>query len=63
MAKTLHITQTGSAIGRPQNQRQTLQGLGLKMGRTVEREDTPSIRGMVATVAHLVKVETSAPSK
>ena len=56
--KTIKVTQTGSPIGRPQAQRATLIGLGLnKMGKTVELEDTPSIRGMIRKVPHLVKVE------
>lgn len=59
MAKaTIKITQTGSPIGRHKSQRATLVGLGLnKMHRTVEREDTPSIRGMISKVHHLVQVE------
>ena len=56
MAK-LKITQTGSPIRRPKDQRATLIGLGLnKMHRTRELEDTPAIRGMVATVPHLVTI-------
>lgn len=56
--KTIKVTQIGSAIGRPAIQRQTLIGLGLnKMNRTVVLEDTPSIRGMIQKVSHLVKVE------
>lgn len=56
--KTIRVTQIGSAIGRPRDQRQTLIGLGLnKMHRTRELEDTPSVRGMVRKVHHLVKVE------
>ncbi len=52
------ITLTGSAIGTKPFQRKNLKGLGLtKRGRTVIREDTPSIRGMVNKVSHLVKVE------
>jgi len=56
--KTLRVTQTGSAIGRQGRQRETLIGLGLnKIGRTRELEDTPAIRGMIAKVSHLVRVE------
>ena len=56
--KTIKVTQTGSPIGRPEAQRATLIGLGLnKMGKTVELEDTPSIRGMIRKGPHLVKVE------
>ena len=51
------IKQTGSPIRRTQDQRATLKGLGLnKMGRTTTLEDTPSVRGMIAKVAHLVEV-------
>jgi large subunit ribosomal protein L30 len=59
MAKaTIKVTQTGSPIGRHKSQRATLVGMGLnKMHRTVELEDTPSIRGMVRKVSHLVQVE------
>ena len=56
--KTLRVTQVGSPIGRTADQRQTLIGLGLnKMHRTRELEDTPSVRGMIRKVAHLVRVE------
>lgn len=59
--KTITVTQTGSPIGRPANQRQTLIGLGLnKRHRTSVLEDTPSVRGMINTVKHLVKVEDAA---
>ena len=45
-------------IGRPKDQRATLIGLGLnKMGRVSVLNDTPSVRGMIKKVAHLVKVE------
>ena len=55
---TVKVTQTGSPIGRPKDQRQTLVGLGLnKMHRTRELEDTPAVRGMINKVAHLVRVE------
>ncbi|MDE0942048.1 MAG: 50S ribosomal protein L30 [Alphaproteobacteria bacterium] len=59
--KTLTVTQIGSPIGRPKWQRQTLIGLGLnKMHRTRELEDTPSVRGMITKVHHLVRVEEAA---
>lgn len=59
--KTLTVTQTGSPIGRKPDQRQTLIGLGLnKMHRTRELEDTPSVRGMINKVKHLVRVEDAA---
>ena len=55
---TIKVTQTGSPIGRPKDQRATLIGLGLnKMNRTSELEDTPAVRGMIKKVLHLVKVE------
>jgi large subunit ribosomal protein L30 len=54
----LKITQTKSGIGYKQNQRETLRTLGLKrMHDVVVKEDRPEIRGMVATVTHLVSVE------
>ena len=54
----LKITQTKSGIGYQRNQRQTLRSLGLKrMHDVVVKEDRPEIRGMVATVPHLVTVE------
>lgn len=56
--KTVKVTQIRSAIGRPADQRATLIGLGLnKMYKTSELEDTPSVRGMIRKVSHLVKVE------
>ena len=55
---TVRVTQTRSSIGRKIDQRQTLIGLGLnKIGRTRELEDTPSVRGMINKVKHLVRVE------
>jgi large subunit ribosomal protein L30 len=54
----LRITQVKSAIGSKRNQRETLRTLGLKRVRdVVVREDRPEVRGMVATVTHLVSVE------
>ncbi|MDQ2748954.1 MAG: 50S ribosomal protein L30 [Actinomycetota bacterium] len=54
----LKITQTKSKIGGKFNQRETLRSLGLKRIRdVVVKEDRPEIRGMVATVTHLVSVE------
>lgn len=51
------VKQIGSPIGREKSQRETLVGLGLnRMNRVRELEDTPSIRGMIRKVAHLVKV-------
>ena len=56
--KMLKVTQTGSPIRRPADQRAALVGLGLnKMNRTRVLEDTPSIRGMINKVKHMVSVE------
>ena len=58
MAAKLKITLVKSMIGRPEKQRKVLRGMGLtKLNKTVELEDTPSIRGMVGNVAHLVRAE------
>ena len=55
---TVKVTQTSSPIGRREDQRATLIGLGLnKMNRTRELEDTPSVRGMINKVSYLVSVE------
>ncbi len=57
MAKTIVVKQIGSPIRRPQDQRATLIGLGLnKMNRTRELEDTPSVRGMVRKISHMVEI-------
>ena len=57
MAK-LKIPQVKSGIGGPHRQRETLKSLGLrKIRQTTVREDSPTVRGMIATVAHLVTVE------
>ena len=57
MARTIVVKQIASAIRRPQKQRATLIGLGLgKMHRTRELPDTPSVRGMVARIPHLVAI-------
>ena len=56
-SKTVTVEQIGSPIRRPKSQRATLVGLGLnKMHRRRTLEDTPSVRGMIASVAHLVRV-------
>ncbi len=56
--KKVRVTQIGSPIGRPKDQRQTLVGLGLnKLHRSRELEDTPAVRGMIAKVSHLVRCE------
>ncbi len=55
------LVQVASANGRPADQRATLIGLGLnKMHRRSELEDTPSVRGMIAKVQHLVKIVSAA---
>lgn len=57
MAKTIVVKQIGSPIRRPAKQRATLVGLGLnKMHKTAELEDTPSVRGMVNKIPHLVEI-------
>jgi large subunit ribosomal protein L30 len=57
MAK-IKVTKVKSAINRTQNQKRTLEALGLKKtGQTVEHNDTPNILGMVNKVNHLVSVE------
>lgn len=58
MADKLKVTLVKSMIGRPEKHRKVLRGMGFrKMNRTVQLEDTPSIRGMINAVSHLVKVE------
>lgn len=54
----IKVTQVRSKINRPQNQRRTLEALGLRgIGQVVEHDDTPNIIGMVNKVKHLVTVE------
>ncbi len=58
MSDTLTVTQIKSGIGSTKKIRATLVGLGLtNMYKTVTRKDTPEIRGMIAKVQHLVRVE------
>jgi len=58
MDKTVKMTLVKSMAGRPRTQRAVLIGLGLtKMSKTVTRKDTPEIRGMLAKVQHLVRIE------
>ena len=55
--KTVRIEQTGSASRRHHSQRETLVGLRLnRIGRISELIDTPSVRGMIAKVQHMVEV-------
>jgi large subunit ribosomal protein L30 len=56
---TITVRQTGSPIRRKKDQRATLVGLGLnRPGRVSTLEDTPSVRGMIAKVAHMIEVVT-----
>ena len=56
--KTLRITQVRSAIKRPKKQQRTLDALGIRRIRhTVEHDDSPQLRGMLAVVSHLVAVK------
>ena len=56
--KRVRVTQIASPLGRKPGQKETLVGLGLnKIRRSRELEDTPSVRGMIRAVAHLIKVE------
>lgn len=56
--KKLKLTLVRSTIGRVKSHRDCLRGLGLKrMHQTVEREDTPEIRGMVKKVAYMLNIE------
>jgi len=58
MSGTLKVTLVKSMIGRPEKHRRVLRGMGLtRLNKTVELQDTPSIRGMINTVSHLVKAE------
>ena len=58
MAEALRITQVRSAIDRPKDQKATVRALGLhRMWDSAVHPDRPEIRGMIAKVAHLVRVE------
>ena len=60
MAK-ITVVQNGSPIRRTKDQRATLRGLGLdRIGRESTLEDTPSVRGMISKVAHLLSVKEGA---
>ena len=57
MNKKIKIKKTGSLIRQPQNQIRIVKGLGLRKTNSIrEIEDTPSVRGMISKVAHLVKI-------
>jgi large subunit ribosomal protein L30 len=61
-SKSMRVTQIRSGIGFDKKQSLALRGLGLRrINHTVEVEDTPSTRGLVLKVRHLVKVEPEAP--
>lgn len=58
MSKKIRVEQVRSAIGFDRGQRATLRGLGLgRPGARMELEDTPSIRGMIRKVSHLIRIE------
>jgi len=60
MAENLKITLVKSMIGRPEKHRKVLRGMGLnKLNRVVVLKNTPSLRGMINKVSHLVKAEES----
>ena len=60
MAIKLKITQVKSGVGRPETQRRTLEGLGLRgPHKSVVLQDTVAIRGMIRKVSHLVTVESA----
>ena len=57
-SNNISVRLTRSAIGRPENQRVVLRGMGLtKLHKVVELPDTAETRGMIAKVKHLVKIE------
>ena len=56
--KTVKVTLMKSAIGFPKPQKATVRALGLRrLHQTVEHEDTPALRGMLAKVIHLIRIE------
>lgn len=58
MAARLRVTQVRSVIDRPKDQKATVRALGLhRIRETVLKDDRPEIRGMIAKVSHLVRVE------
>ncbi|MCF8082141.1 MAG: 50S ribosomal protein L30 [Deltaproteobacteria bacterium] len=57
MSDTIKVTLVKSGIGKTQNIRETLKGLGLtKLNKTVELKNTPAVRGMLAKVSFLIKI-------
>jgi large subunit ribosomal protein L30 len=58
MASKIKVTLRRSMIGRPENQRKVLFGMGLtRLNKSVQLENTPAIRGMIRKVSHLVEAE------
>ena len=58
MPKMIRITYVHSAIGHTEQQKRTVRGLGLRrLGDSVEHADSPAVRGMAASISHLVEVE------
>lgn len=58
MSESIKVTLVKSGIGKKKKIRETLKGLGLtKMNKTVEVKNTPAIRGMIAKVSFLVKID------
>ncbi|NOQ20083.1 MAG: 50S ribosomal protein L30 [Desulfobacterales bacterium] len=58
MAGNVKVTLVRSMIGRPEQHRRVLRGMGLiRLNKTVELKDTPEIRGMINKVSHLVSTE------
>ena len=56
--KTLRVTLVKSPIGFPEPQKRTAKALGLRrMHQTVEHQDTPALRGMLASIVHLIRIE------
>jgi len=56
--KTLRVTLVKSPIGFPEPQKRTAKALGLRrMHQTVEHEDSPALRGMLAAIVHLIRIE------
>lgn len=53
----MKITQIKSGVNRTEVQKRTLKALGLSMNKTVEKESTPQLKGMIAKVQHLIKIE------
>jgi large subunit ribosomal protein L30 len=60
----LKVTWVKSGIGYPKDQKRTIRALGFRrLNQTIEHDDSPSIRGMVQKVRHLVKVEESSEAE